>query len=658
MRSSDLFSRTTALALVFTFIFLLVVTGPWKSPTTAQPGSTSAEPLPVVGSKEKLLELLRQSQVHYPRGIMMDTMVSGAAPEAAPTQNLQAKEAASGDFSRTNIQVEGVDEGDLVKTDGQYIYQVRGQRVSVIKAYPPGEMKELSCLDFSAMGLIPVELFVDDRFLVVIGNSSFSPPPGPAEKNLLRCPPAPEYGCRQATRAVVYDLSDRTALKKVREVEVEGQYLSSRKIGTALYLATNQHLYYWNNEEEITPPVYRDSARGSGINSTDFASMHYFPGCISPSYLVLAALDLGNPQQQVDIQTYLGNGENLYASTANIYVAMTKSASRGPIVYDSTGPSPNSEQTNIYRFRLQGARTSYSGQGTVPGTILNQFSMDEHNGFFRIATTCGQVWGKGANASTNNVYTLDANMNLAGQLEGIAPGEKIYSTRFMGNRVYMVTFKKVDPFFVIDLKDPRNPAILGKLKIPGYSDYLHPYDENHIIGFGKDTVELSTGSGGTQAYYQGLKIALFDVTDVSNPRLMSNQIIGDRGTDSELLQNHRALLFSREKNLLALPVTVMGIEGIKVRSDQGPGAFPEYGSFAFQGAYIYHIDLKNGLQLRGRITHLSEEDYLKAGDSWYDSSRNIQRILYINNQLYTLSPDRIQAHALSNLNLTGELLLP
>jgi uncharacterized secreted protein with C-terminal beta-propeller domain len=145
----------------------------------------------------------------------------------------------------------------------------------------------------------------------------------------------------------------------------------------------------------------------------------------------------------------------------------------------------------------------------------------------------------------------------------------------MGDRGYMVTFKKVDPLFVIDLKDPRSPKILGALKIPGYSDYLHPYDENHIIGFGKDTEEVGNG-----AFYQGMKIAVFDVTDVTNPIEMFKENIGDRGTDSELLRNHKALLFSKDKNLLAFPVTVMEVKN-KNKADKE--SIFQYGEFAFQG---------------------------------------------------------------------------
>lgn len=242
-------------------------------------------------------------------------------------------------------------------------------------------------------------------------------------------------------------------------------------------------------------------------------------------------------------------------------------------------------------------------------------------------------------------------MNICGEIEGIAKGEEIYSVRFMGDRGYMVTFKTVDPLFVIDLKDPTKPEILGALKIPGYSDYLHPYDENHIIGFGKDTIEVSGG-----AYYMGMKIALFDVSDVNNPVQKFSEVIGDRGTDSELLTNHKALLFSKEKNLLAFPVTVAEIKDKdSVLNEWG---VPEYGEFVFQGAYVYNIDLDKGFTLKGKITHISDEEYLKSGNYNFYSNKSVERIIYINDTLYTLSKGMYKANKLSDLSEINTLEIP
>jgi uncharacterized secreted protein with C-terminal beta-propeller domain len=280
--------------------------------------------------------------------------------------------------------------------------------------------------------------------------------------------------------------------------------------------------------------------------------------------------------------------------------------------------------------------------------------MDEYKGNLRVAVT-ESPWN---NTSQNNVYVLDDTMSVVGKIENIAPGERIYSTRFMGDRAYMVTFKNTDPLFVLDLKVPNKPRILGALKIPGYSDYLHPYDQNHLIGFGKDTIEISNKDGegnvvGSSAYYQGMKMALFDVTDVNNPKEMFKELIGDRGTDSELLHNHKALLFDKAKELLAFPVTVMEVKGDKVQEN-----FPQYGQFTFQGAYVYKFNLKDGFVLRGKISHLTEEDYLKAGYNYADPEKEVKRIMYINDVLYTLSNGIVKANGLASLNEIKEVKMP
>ncbi len=201
----------------------------------------------------------------------------------------------------------------------------------------------------------------------------------------------------------------------------------------------------------------------------------------------------------------------------------------------------------------------------MPGQVLNQFSMDEYDDHFRIATTTWTYTNLTSNP-TNNVYVLDMNMSIVGKLEDLAPGEHIYSARFMEKRCYLVTFVMIDPLFVIDLSDPTKPAVLGQLNITGYSNYLHPYDENHIIGVGKET---SPSDEGFFAWYQGVKISLFDVSNVSDPIQIANYTIGDRGTNSPVLYDHEAFLFDKEKDLLVIPVLVA-----KVDRSQYPDAIP------------------------------------------------------------------------------------
>ena len=205
--------------------------------------------------------------------------------------------------------------------------------------------------------------------------------------------------------------------------------------------------------------------------------------------------------------------------------------------------------TVVHKIAIKDGRITYIGKGEVPGTLDNQFSMDEYNNNLRLATT-SSVYTNSGQYTYNNVYVLDGKMATIGSLTHIAEQETIYSTRFIGDRLYMVTFKRIDPFFVIDLSTPETPKILGKLKIPGYSDYLHPYDATHIIGIGKETTANEWGG----VSVSGVKLALFDVSDVANPKQLDKVQIGDAGSDSAALTDHHAFLFDRTKNLLVIPV--------------------------------------------------------------------------------------------------------
>lgn len=705
--------------------------------------------LPTVGSYAQLKELLKEMPEGYNASIAksavgVDDRAVTALPVPAPQASagaaaMESAAAPAADFSSTNVQVQGVDEGDIVKTDGTYLYQVNGQRIVIAQAYPASEMKLVATLPFADRSFRPQELYIDDNRLIVIG-MSYSPngyavpeggpavdvAPGVMEKRLI----APYPSGMQTTKAIVYDTTDKSAVKQVREVELQGSYLTSRKIGSSLYLLANQYVnvYAVLNEKAETPaPMVKDSAAGGDFQSIGYDQVRYFPQPARPNYLLVAGIDLGQPDSKAQVNAYLGAGDNVYASTDNLYVTLTQypvydvvpmpaisvlpapasapssapgsapasapaaateqasgsTASSGsgsgssgsgsaatqvtpaaPPADQPTAPPPKQEEASstVYKFRLDDGRTAYAGSGSVPGTVLNQFSMDEYDGYFRIATTSGNGWS--GQTERNNVYVLDEALHVTGKIEGIAPGEKIYSVRFMGKRGYMVTFKKVDPLFAIDLSDPRQPAILGQLKIPGYSDYLHPFDETHLIGFGKDAIEVAnewakpapgSTTPATTAYYQGMKLALFDVTDVAKPVQLYQELIGDRGTDSEVLHNHKALLFDRAKGLLAFPVTLMKLPA---NQKQQPGGFPAYGQFASQGAYVYDLSLEHGFRLEGTITHMSADDIAKAGTYGYDMNRYVQRILYIGDTLYTLSNGEIRANDMATLAQTGSIRIP
>lgn len=631
---------TFSLILIFGLFFSLPIVGNYNDTINE---SYEYNDLPVVGSYDNLKAILEENmdnQNIYRGGFGFDEAVKSVA-RSSPQE--------ATNHSTTNNQVSGVDEADIIKTDGEYIYQVSHNQIVITKAYPVENMKIIKTIEYKD-NFYPQEIYVDNQYLTVIG-TTFRESPIIYEQQASSKMIMPPYYGSNLTRVIIYDISDKTNIKEARTFEVEGNYVSSRKIGSSVYLVSNKYLdvyYILNEKDEMPAPTYRDSVKGDYDISIDYDKIRYFPNSTESNYLIIAGIDLANMDKEVNIETYLGAGENIYASESNLYITITKYNNRNKSNVEYHYFERNSL---IYKFKLENGNIMYSAQGEVPGSVLNQFSMDEYNSYFRIATTSGDIWRSDEYTSKNNLYVLDANLNTVGKVEDLAPGEQIYSVRFTGERAYMVTFRTVDPLFVIDLQEPTNPTVLGKLKIPGYSNYLHPYDDNHVIGFGKDTIELKDSNNNNMAYYQGMKVALFDITDVNNPKEKFVETIGDRGTDSELLYNHKALLFSKEKELLAFPVTV-----IEVNKDN-PNLL-DYGRFSFQGAYIYNLDLETGFNLEKKITHLSEDDYLKAGDYWYDGNSNIQRIIYIEETLYTISNNKIKAHSLDTFKELNSINIP
>ncbi|HSQ92877.1 MAG TPA: beta-propeller domain-containing protein, partial [Methanoregula sp.] len=317
------------------------------------------------------------------------------------------------------------------------------------------------------------------------------------------------------------------------------------------------------------------------------------------------------------------------------YIAELKNAEQEKIAKQEIDQTT----TAIHKIAISNGAITYLARGEVPGILESQFSMDEYENNLRVATTSNVYTTRGS-YEYNNVFVLDAGMKTIGSLTHIAEQEKIYSTRFIGERLYMVTFKRIDPFFVIDLSNPVSPKILGKLKIPGYSDYLHPYDANHIIGVGKETGTNDWGGVSTK----GLKLALFDVSDVENPRQLDKVEIGDAGTDSAVLSDHKAFLFDKAKNLLVIPARVVRNEPAVYEKD---GILRQ--NNIWYGAYVFGLTPEAGFTLRGTVQHGTGSDRYY----YYGSSANeVKRSLYIDNVLYTLSTRKILANSLSDINTT------
>jgi uncharacterized secreted protein with C-terminal beta-propeller domain len=269
--------------------------------------------------------------------------------------------------------------------------------------------------------------------------------------------------------------------------------------------------------------------------------------------------------QQISNMTILmGGSSTMYVSMDNLY-----------ITYSTW---KEGQYTSIYRVSVDESELNFEAKGSVPGYVLNQYSMDEYNGYFRIATTWQNI------TQVNNVYVLNMNMSVIGKLENLAESERIYSVRFMGDKSFMVTFRQIDPFFVLDLSNPTQPKVAGELKIPGYSSYLHLYDENHVIGLGKEDSKV--------------KLSLFDVSNVNDPKEIAKYTVEGDWTDSQALYDAKAFLFNREKQLLAIPISITNYGVVDVKENE---TFVQQGGF-WQGAYVFTSSTED-FALRGTVTH-------------------------------------------------------
>jgi len=513
------------------------------------------------------------------------------------------------EHSATNVQIAGVDESDIVKTDGTYLYVVSGPTVYILEAYPPDQASILSKIDLNET--YGAEIYIRGNRLVVVGNKF---------QYRLFANTGFFYPYLDEAFVKVYDVSDHAKPALARTVVLNGTLDGSRMIGDYVYAVVSQPATLpGGNEtdfEVFLPKIYVDSAveevQPTEIRYVNVSDTFYY-------FTTVLSLNVVTDAEAPTYESFLaGSAACMYVSSSNMYLAIPNATAW--IMPEKAGEVQ--EETLIYRVKFDRQSIVCEAEGAVSGHVLNQFSMDEYNGFFRIATT---TWT--SNTSHNSLFILDANLKIVGKLEDLAPGERIYSARFMGSRCYLVTFKQVDPFFVIDVGNPTQPNVLGYLKIPGFSGYLHPYDENHIIGLGKQD--------------SNLKLSLFDVTNVNAPMETAQYIVEGNWSDSAALWDHKAFLFDGSKQLLALPVSIWWTH---VENDT------YYVENCWQGAYVFDVSLEQSFTLRGRITHANTTDP-------YDFGFEVKRILYIDRVLYTVSDKTIQMHDLDTLEFVNELKL-
>jgi len=527
-----------------------------------------------------------------------------------------SQETSANKYSETNIQVSGVDEGDIVKTDGTYLFVSSNNYVYIMRAYPAGEAEILAKIEIN--GTWNLDLYINGDKLIVLGNQQAWLYYGIVDstvKNNATAPSSimPYYWYQPTTFVNVYDVSDRASPRLERSLEINGTLGGSRLIGDYLYMMVNRPaIPYWNATVEL--PVITNNNDTIAIPATDVKYSDV--EATSYDFITIIAINTADSAEEPTYETFLANyASTMYVSATNMYLAVPKYGAR--ILY-GTELAANSEdlreKTLIYRISLDGKAIKVEAEGAVPGTVLNQFSMDEYNGFFRIATT---EW-----ATVNNLYVLNPELQIVGSVEGLAQGERIYSVRFAESRCYVVTYRQVDPFFAIDLSDPTNPKVMGILKIPGFSTYMHPYDENTIIGIG--------------AVDSNIKLSMFDVSDFSHPREVDNFIVNSLYSYTNVGSDHKALLFDKELGLMVFPVSM----GVSTGKDIN----------YWQGAFVFDVTLDGGFVLRGTIT---QQDDLTSSN-W---QKTITRSLYIEDVLYTISEKMVKMSSLETLETLGAIEL-
>jgi inhibitor of cysteine peptidase len=607
---------------------------------------------------------------YYGRGPNVLFEKSGQAPTADGAAH--GGEETLPSYSTTNIQVAGVDEPDIVKTDGTYLYVVANNTVFIIKAYPVMEATILSRITITNVTIS--NIFIRGNHLIILGNAGgfYGYPLYGGDIKISGDSTGSWQGSISQAIIDIYDISDRLTPVLAKDVRIDGGYFDARLIDEYVYVVATEYTYdiYRVLDEKnytLNVPEISIDEQNTTIPPTDI----YYVDVPELSDTMTHVISINLDTNAVDEKSFmLGSSQTMYVSQNNIFLASAHYPYYPLLYMERNGSSSASEQetTILHKISINTGSISYVAQGEVPGHILNQFSMDEHNGFFRIATTSGNNWGEGSQSS-NNIYILNENLSQVSKIENIAPGESIYAARFLGDRAYLVTFVQVDPLFTVDLSDPYHPRILGELKIPGYSEYLHPYDETHIIGIGKEvdpSIDAEKVHTPGAVYYTailGLKLALFDVSDIEHPVEVAKVVIGNRGTDSPALYDHKAFLFDKTKQLLVIPVSLYEIPQ-KILDDVNDSNIteiqPDWGQFTFQGAYVYRLTLENGFEYQGRITHRTPEEMQHLSDySWYWGSSNtdITRTLYIGNVLYTVSGNMVKMNDLSTLSELGNIAL-
>ena len=525
-------------------------------------------------------------------------------------------ESYSSDFAGTNVQVEAVDEGDIVKNDGRYLYQIilENYRTTSIQIVDTdGGLKEIAVIDaFEEIS----EFYVHEDTLVVIEKlwtdtdtdtdtyeyfTKFS-------KILSLDDTIYTSTINEFTRIHFYDISNRENPKVIKVYNIKGHYESSRISDNYFYIISKYYTEFPMNQEDFD--AYLPVIDGEPLN----ADKIYLPeDSDAYDYMMISSINLEDPSEFVENYAIVCNGNQYYVSEDYIYVLDSWAGKR------DIKEGKNTSFSNIIKISYDKGIFETVAETQVKGTVSDQFAMNEYNGYFRVITCVdtfeveeiiddisGESLGyayKGAFGETNSVYVLDENLSLVGSIEGLAEDERVYSARFMGDIGYFVTFRETDPLFTVDFSDPTNPHIIGELKISGFSDYLHFYGDNLLLGIG---YEADEDTGATN----GVKISMFDISDPTDVREI-NKLVFDEYYYSTACYTHHAVLVNVDKNVIGFTASGYGSKNGEYKN------CVDYKCFSYNDGFkerftINCNDNLNSYYIRG--TYIGETFYLLGED--------------------------------------------
>lgn len=459
-------------------------------------------------------------------------IIKGAGTQEETAAADTSSDTAKGQYSTTNLQTEGVDESDFVKTDGSYIYTVSQNQIFITDIRKKA-LKQIGKIQISKDSSDRVlEMYVDGQTLSVIVEN---------EDTSLEKKTGTEEGIYYfrdgtQTRIITYDISDPKKPVKTGCVKQDGEYQTSRKIGNVIYLFTNKRvrLPEQTKEEAVT-----EENAGGWIPLVDGAAVaaeDIYIGDGGNSGLLISSVNVQKPDQVVDNTMILSQYVDIYVSDSAVYLYQTKGT------WDET-------VTQIAKFTLSDGKMDAAGAVSANGRVTDTFAVNEKSGKLRVLTTSQDTV---SGESENNLYLFDENLNLTGKIEGLAQGEEIYAARYLGDMAYFVTYRNTDPLFAVDLSDDKNPKVLGELKISGFSEYLHFWGEDKLVGIGYETDE-KTGD------HTGIKVTMFDISDPANLKELNSLVLKDYNY-SEALYNYKCVLADADENLLGFALQSYGDE--------------------------------------------------------------------------------------------------